>query len=368
MPRTTTDPRVLHYLQHWLPLSEQFVHSLVTGSAHPAVVVSRTRPQHRDTFPYRPVVSLGRLLPPPRPFTPTERRLLTTSLLVIAGWHRTRIVHSHHGYRLRDVEGLVRRRSLPWVASLHGQDVTTHARLWPGEMLPVLPLVSRFVVPSLWLAERVADLGVDETRIEVIPSGVDTHLFVPTPLPGGRPEVLFVGRFVEKKGLDVLLEAWPRVRKTVPDARLRLLGYGPLEPPAAGRPEGVVVEATDPARRATQVRDAIVRSRLVVTPSRTAADGDAETLLLVNLEAQASGRPVVTTRHAGIPEYVAEDSTALLVPEGDAGALADAIVTVLTDDGLAARLAAAGPGFVSDLDVRRCWARVDDLYERLLGG
>ena len=361
------DATALHYVQHWLPLSEQFVHRVVTGTERAAVVVSRTTPTNRAAFPHRPVVSLGRLLPPPRPFTPTERRLLTAALLAVAARHRVGLVHSHHGYRLRDVEGFVRRRSVPWVASLHGQDVTTHAREWPGEMLPVLPLVSTFVVPSRWLAERVVGLGVEPDRIEVIPSGVDTCHFVPTPLPDGPPEVLFVGRFVEKKGIDVLLDAWPRVRTAVPHARLRLLGFGPLEPAPGARPDGVVVERADPARRATQVRDAIARAHTVVTPSRTAADGDAETLLLVNLEAQASGRPLVTTRHAAIPEYVVEDETALVVPEADADALADALVSVLTDASLAARLAAAGPGTVADLDVVRCNARVDRLYDRLLG-
>lgn len=366
MPSDSPRAPVLHYLQHWLPLSEQFVHGVVTGTAHPAVVVSRARTENRRTFPHRPVVSLGRMLPPPRPFTPAERRLLTTALMAISVRYRTRIVHSHHGYRLRDVEGLVRRRDQPWVASLHGQDVTTHARSWPGEMLPVLPLVSAFVVPSRWLAERVADLGVDGDRIEVIPSGVDTRYFAPSPLPEGPPEVLFVGRFVEKKGVDVLLEAWTRVRTAVPEARLRLLGYGPLEPAVHQRPPGVVVEHTDPSRRAVQVRDAIAACRVVVAPSRTAADGDSETLLLVNLEAQSSGRPLVTTRHAAIPEYVAEDTTALLVPEADPAALADALVTLLTDDALALRFAAAGPEHVAQWDLQRCARQVDDLYERLL--
>ena len=108
------------------------------------------------------------------------------------------------------------------------------------------------------------------------------------------------------------------------------------------------------------------RARLVVTPSRTAADGDVETLLLVNLEAQASGRPVVTTRHGGIPEFVEEGRTALLVPEGDADELANATIEVLTDEGLAKRLGEAGPGWARRFDVDTCAAQGDDLYESLI--
>ena len=358
-------PTVLHYMQRWLPLSEQFVHTLVTATRHPAVVVSRCRLEHVAAFPHRPVYSLGRLLPPPRPFTPTERRALTLALLAVARRHRVGIVHSHHGYRLRDVESFVRRRRLPWVASFHGHDVTTFAREWPGEMVPSLPNVDAVIVPSRWLAERVVDLGAVAERVTVIPSGVDTRTFTPRPLPDGPPEVLFVGRFVEKKGIDVLLAAWPEVRSAVPDARLRLLGFGPLEDLARSGGDGVEVEATDPQRRVPQLLHALDRCRVVVTPSRTAANGDAETLLLVNLEAQASGRPVVTTRHGGIPEYVAEGRTALVVPEGDAGALAEALIEVLRDDGLAARMAGAGPSWAAQFDVARCAGAVDDLYERL---
>jgi glycosyltransferase involved in cell wall biosynthesis len=178
--------------------------------------------------------------------------------------------------------------------------------------------------------------------------------------------VLFVGRFVEKKGLDVLLAAWPAVVAAVPEARLRLLGFGPLEDLARSGGPSVEVELGQTSERAVQLRRALQRARAVVTPSRTAGNGDAETLLLVNLEAQASGRPVVTTRHGGIPEYVDEDKTALIVPENDADALAAALIRVLTDDELAARFATAGPAFTAPLDLAQTAARVDDLYDELL--
>ena len=87
---------------------------------------------------------------------------------------------------------------------------------------------------------------------------------------------------------------------------------------------------------------------------------------MVNLEAQASGRPVVTTRHGGIPEYVRDGETALVVPEADPGALADALVRVVTDDALAARLGGAGPAWAARFDVAACAARHDDLYDDLL--
>jgi glycosyltransferase involved in cell wall biosynthesis len=364
--RDPARPTVLHYLQDWLPLSEQFVHSLVTRSRYRGVVVSRRTPSNRDAFPFRPVYSLGRLFPPPRAFDDTERRALTLALRAIALRHRPSIVHNHHGYRVRDTLGLVHRLRVPWVMSFHGHDVLSHLREWPGDFGDAPQRADAIIVPSRWFGDRVAELGVAPENIRVIPSGVDTTFFTPTPLPDASREVLFVGRFVEKKGLDVLLAAWPAVVAAVPEARLRLLGFGPLEDLARSGGPSVEVELGRTSERAAQLRRALQRSRAVVTPSRTADNGDAETLLLVNLEAQASGRPVVTTRHGGIPEYVDEDETALIVPENDADALAAALIRVLTDDELAARFAAAGPAFTAPLDLARTAARVDDLYDELL--
>jgi glycosyltransferase involved in cell wall biosynthesis len=258
---------------------------------------------------------------------------------------------------------MCRRLGLPLVLSLHGHDVTGLLEQYPTIYGDVFPAVDAVIVPSEFLASVAVSAGFPSERIHVIPSGVDTTRFVPTPLPDGLREVLFVGRFVEKKGLDVLLSAWPRVRAQAPASRLRLLGFGPLEGLARSGGEGVEI-VTDPDHGA--VREAMRRAYVVVSPSRTAPDDSVESLLVVNLEAQASGRPVVTTNHGGIPEFVRDGETALVVPEAEPDALADALVRVLTDEALAARLAANGPEWVRQFDVRRCTKRVDDLYRSVL--
>lgn len=356
---------VLHTMQRYLPLSEQFVHTLLTRTAHPAVVVSRDAVTNRATFPLRRVYSLARVAKRHDPPTISERRLLTAATVSIATMHRAGLIHHHHAYRLSDFVGAARRLKVPLVVSVHGEDVTAYARQWPGITDP-LRVADAVVVPSRFIIDAVVDNGVPRERIQVIPSGVDTSFFTPTPLPEGPPQALFVGRFVEKKGIDVLIKAWVAVRRRVPEAQLVLLGYGPLEDLARAGGEGVVWEPADPARRAVQVRDALRSARAIVTPSRTAADGDVETLLLVNLEAMASGRPVVTTRHGGIPEFVDEGRTALVVPENDPASLADALVRVLSDDALAGNMGAAGPAWVSRFDWSVTAAAMDALYDRLM--
>lgn len=362
--RAPDRPAVLHFAADWLPPSEVFVHDLLRHLPRPAVVVAGNRLQHTDRFPMPEVHSLSTLYRVVRP-TALRPAATTLALRALARRRGVGLVHAHHGYQVERVLGLVAAERLPLVLSLHGHDVTGYLAERPDAYDRARRSVAAVVVPSRFLAGLAVAAGFDPGRVRVLPSGVDTARFVPTPLPEGPPTALFVGRFVEKKGLDVLAEAWPRVRRSVPGARLRLLGYGPLEP-LARRIEGdtEVVVAPD----ADEVRRAMRRATVVVSPSRLAADDAVESLLMVNLEAQASGRPVVTTRHGGIPEFVAEGHSALVVPEGDPLALAEALARVLGDPTLAGRLGAAGPTVAADHDVRRAAARVDALYDELLAG
>jgi colanic acid/amylovoran biosynthesis glycosyltransferase len=353
--------RVLHYVEHWLELSAGFVHAQVIRSSHPKVVVSHNATENLASFPVRPLFHFDRLADavPPRRW-PAVR---TTALRGIATAYRTDVVHVHFGYVVRDVLPIVsRRRHL--VLSLHGDDALALPHRQPGHYGPVIDVVSAVVVPSTFLADAAVELGFDRDRLHVIPSGIDTEFFAPTPVPT-EPVVTFVGRLVEKKGIDTLLAAWPTIRATVGQARLRILGAGPLASLLPSDDLSIEHVHPDPRRRAEQVRDVIRSAKVVATPSRTTEAGDAESLLLVNLEAQASGRPVVTTDHGGITDFVARDESAFVVPERDADALAEALIAILADDGLARRLGSAGPAVARRFDVADCAARVDELYSSL---
>jgi glycosyltransferase involved in cell wall biosynthesis len=350
--------RVLHFARRWLPASEGFVYDLVRNLHRPGVVVTTERRENPDRFPLNDVHSLAwtsRL-----GSGPAARRARTAALMSLAVRRHVVVAHAHHGYGIGDLVGAVRRRRLPLVLSLHGDDVTGLVDRHPDYYRDASALVTTVVVPSQFLVDHVTAAGFDAERVRVIPSGVDTSFFSPAPPADGPPQALFVGRFVAKKGLDVLAAAWPRVARAVPAARLLVMGFGELEHLARAIPGNVQV-VLSPTRVA--VRDAMRQSRVVVSPSRTAPGDAVESLLVVNVEAQASGRPVVTTRHGGIPEYVRDGETALVVPESDPAALADALITVLTDDSVAGRLGAAGPDWVAQFDVALMARRVDAAYD-----
>jgi glycosyltransferase involved in cell wall biosynthesis len=148
--------------------------------------------------------------------------------------------------------------------------------------------------------------------------------------PGGR-SVLAVGRLVEKKGFRHLLDAAGLMAADAPLERLRILGDGPLraelEEHAAALGLGEVVEWLG-ARTAGGVREALEEADVLVVSAVFVDDGDRDVLPLVVGEALAMEVPVIASDMVGLPEVVMQP-WGMVVPPGDARALADALATLL---------------------------------------
>jgi glycosyltransferase involved in cell wall biosynthesis len=149
----------------------------------------------------------------------------------------------------------------------------------------------------------------------------------------GRPVVLAVGRLTPQKGFDVLLEAAAGWRDLDPMPLVAIAGDGPLAGKLRARAAALNVPAVFLGHR-DDIPARLAKAALFVLPSHW------EGQPLVLQEALRAGAAIVATRVGGIPALTGEDA-ALLVPAGDARALGDAVRSVLTEPGLAGRLAAA---------------------------
>jgi glycosyltransferase involved in cell wall biosynthesis len=150
--------------------------------------------------------------------------------------------------------------------------------------------------------------------------------------PKGRPVVLAAGRLAAQKDFGLLLAAAATWRDLEPVPLVVIAGDGPLAGELRARAAALGVAAEFPGHR-DDVPALLAAAAVFVLPSRW------EGQPLVLQEALRAGVPVVATRAGGIPELAGD--AALLVPPGDASALADAVRSVLTDAPLAARLRAA---------------------------
>jgi glycosyltransferase involved in cell wall biosynthesis len=147
------------------------------------------------------------------------------------------------------------------------------------------------------------------------------------------PAVLAVGRLAEQKGFAVLIDAAARWQGRDPRPRLAIAGQGPLADSLMRQARAVGVPVRFLGHR-DDVPVLMAAADVIVVPSLW--DGQP----LAVQEALRSGRPLVATRTGGIPDLTGEDG-ALLVPAADAGALAEAVLSVLGDHSLAARLRTA---------------------------
>lgn len=227
--------------------------------------------------------------------------------------------------------------------------------------LAILKQADAWVAVSARLRESMIAAGVPPCRIVTIPNGVDSVHFAPREhhalrKPTGS-QVIFVGRLVKEKGLPVLLHAWAKVRQHVPDAVLHIVGGGPLgvELRALADRLGILGSVRFHGHQQT-VLPFLQSSQLFVLSSYI--EGLSNTLL----EAMAVGLPVVATQISGSEDVVRMGENGLLVPPGDAEALAEAIVTILRDP---ARAAAMGRRSRQLVEQRCGLAHVADNYVRL---
>jgi glycosyltransferase involved in cell wall biosynthesis len=164
-------------------------------------------------------------------------------------------------------------------------------------------------------------------------------------IPDDVPLIGAVARLDPLKGLDVLIDAFARVRATRPDARLMIVGTPVLGQAEYARDLGTRVAATDGAQlldARDDIPDAMADFDVLAFPSV-----EPESYGLVLVEALASGTPVVTTDHGGAPEIVtrAEAAAGRIVPVGDPGALATALLELVPGHTTAERRRARLPGF-----------------------
>jgi glycosyltransferase involved in cell wall biosynthesis len=272
------------------------------------------------------------------------------------------------------------------------------------------PKIDQLIAVSRAIVRKIEDEGRVGAPVTLIYNGVDLQRYVDQEacctlheeydIPDGAPIVGVVARLEPEKGHPTLLEAWPRVLESVPNAHLLIVGEGSrrealeaqaldlglLQPLASPTDSGAATQvvmrpqaspsrgAPAPVRRTTpnsvtfagrrdDIPSVTAALDVAVLPSYREAQG------LSILEAMALSRPVVASNVGGIPEMIENGETGLLVPAHDAKALGDAIARLLTDHPLADTLARAGHDLVYERFCVELMVRaIETIYDESVEG
>jgi colanic acid/amylovoran biosynthesis glycosyltransferase len=297
----------------------------------------------------------------------------------LLGDRRPSLIHAHFGIEGVYALSLAKSLKLPLITTFHGFDATlsTTALLrspaWANYPLFRGRLArwgDLFLCASSFIRDRVLAMGFPESRTKIHYIGVDCQSIRPRDPGEETPTILHVARLVEVKGTQYLIRAFGALARSHGDARLVIIGDGPLK-------RGLQTLATSlgledrvrflGALPHAQVLAWIRKAALLVLPSVRTADGRVEGLGMVLLEAAATGVPVVGSRLGGIPEGVVDGRTGFLVPERDVDALAGRMDDLLADPAMRLRMGVQARAHVEGrFDIRRQTETLEQYYDAVL--
>ena len=305
-------------------------------------------------------------------------------LALAAGWHAARTVARRHRATIMHghwvipggVTAAVAAPQLPLVVSLHGSDVFVAETFGPARLAArrVFRRAGFVTACSDDLARRAIALGADATRLETVPYGVDIARFHPDPaaraarrqelgVAEGVPLVVAAGRLVRKKGFEFLIDALAGT----PGIVAAIAGEGTLagelrrQAQTAGIADRVRFLGNQPQDR---VGAYFAAADLICVPSVRDNSGNVDGLPNVVLEALASGTPLLTTAAGGIGSVVENGRTAIVVPERDSPAIAEAMRRLIGNPVMAHEMGAAGRALVRE---HFGWERAAERFEAAYG-
>lgn len=289
------------------------------------------------------------------------------------------LLHAHFAVDAAAALPIQKHLGIPLIVSLHGYDVTSTdeslrstaaGRVYLRRRDELFARTRLFLCASEHIRTAALAHGFPEVKLRTLRIGVDIDNFAPDPLRSRDcdPIVLFVGRLAEVKGCEHLIRAMAHVEQRHPEARLLIIGDGPLLPALRAQASEITRRTTFlGAQPPVVVRDLLHRSTLLVVPSVATRTGNSEGLSIAACEAQALARPIAGFRGSGLEEAVVDGDTALFVPPRDHAALADAICALLEDPGLAARLGETGRRrAVACFSLARQTALLERIYDEVL--
>jgi colanic acid/amylovoran biosynthesis glycosyltransferase len=342
----------------FLDLSETFIYEplMLMQTFTPYVYALQRR--NTDNFPY-PEVAIG------------KAKFLVQKMVE----QKIELLHAHYGYMGVFALPFKKKLDIPLITSFYGLDVYQHTKspLYRWQLRQLFKRGDLFLTCSQKMRQDLIALGAAPSRTRVLYGGADLQKFAHVSLPPLDKEltILMCGRFVEKKGFIYGVRAFLQAAQVHENIRLKIIGSGNEEPAlralVAASPFAAQVTFLGNKSHEEYIEE-IKRCHIFMAPSVTAKSGDSEGLPTVLIEAAAIGRPLIASRHSGIPEIVHDQQNGFIVDEKDVAGLAKAIQTLVADPALCEEFARYGRAYVEKMFNFETQVKIlEKMYAELLG-
>ena len=276
-----------------------------------------------------------------------DKGLLKQSFKYYLQKNKIDVVLAEYGMKGVIVMDVCKELNIPFVVHFHGYDAHNGNLL--REFAPKYPAMfskaAAIISVSKYMHHALLNLNAPAAKTTLIHYGVDTTSFSKANPLLSKPIIISVGRFADTKAPYLTIMAFAEAVKKIPDAKLIMIGDGPLL--ESSKTLASALKLNDHIEfRGTQtvpeVAAVMQQARAFALHSIVTSDGDAEGTPNVILEAASSGIPVISTLHAGIPDVVEHGITGFLVKEKDISQMAAFMILLLSDKELAANMGKAG--------------------------
>ena len=264
------------------------------------------------------------------------------------------LVHAQFGPMRVMISPITQKLNIPLIVSFHGYDVNRLSRSlrWKEHYRKLADNITALTSTSLFLCDKLVQLGFSKTKLHQIYMGVDLSSF-----PYNDPQNYFdgktiyclhVGRLTQKKSPILLVEAFVIARGALLpeiDLRLTIAGDGELSEALARKIEDLqlthVVKLLGAVNH-DKVKKLFQETHIYTQHCQTPPDGDVEGQGVTFVEASASGLPILATRHGGIPDVVIDGKTGYLSEEGDIKSMAENLIKLAQNPNLWTEFGLAG--------------------------
>lgn len=305
-------------------------------------------------------------------------RLLYAVIPFLGKEQKYDIIHCHFGpsgslgvllYEIGAVKGKI-------ITTFHGYDMSSFIVSNGNNVYKKLFFNGDLFLPiSDYWKRKLIRLGCNEKKIIVHRMGINLEKFKFSERrkQSGEPiKILTIGRLVEKKGHEYAIQAIAKIIKKYKNIEYIIAGDGPFRSKLEDLISELGIESYIKFLGAVEPNEVLKlyqQAHIFTLPSITARNGDQEGIPVVLMEAQATGLPIISTYHTGIPEVVVDGKSGFLVPERDVDALAERLEYLIEHPEIWPEMGKAGRKFVEEhYDINKLNNRLVEIYQKLLDG